>query len=79
MSESTSRSVPQPSAMCPECGGECVPAAVKVYHGLTPGEWYLQRPGVFFNGTSGLRALVCSHCGLTRFYAEKPGEFLPKT
>jgi len=80
MSESTSHPVPQPSASCPECGGDCVPVGVEVFGGgWVPGELYLQRPGVSWSGgTSTLRALVCCHCGLTRFYAEKPTELLPK-
>ena len=78
MSESTSHPVPQPSASCPECGGECVPVEVKVIADLYPGTVIIQLPGAFIRGISTLRALVCSHCGLTRFYAEKPAEFLPK-
>jgi hypothetical protein len=51
---------------------------VKVIADLYPGTVLIQLPGAFIRGISTLRALVCSHCGLTRFYAEKPAEFLPK-
>ena len=78
MPESTPHPVPQPSASCPECGGQCTPVQAHVFTGTVPGTLYIERPGAFFHGTSGLRALVCSHCGLTRFYTEQPGEFLPK-
>jgi hypothetical protein len=51
---------------------------VKVIADLYPGTVLIQLPGAFIQGISTLRALVCSRCGLTRFYAEKPAEFLPK-
>jgi hypothetical protein len=78
MLESTSHPVPQPSASCPECGGECVPAEVKISAGAHLGAMYIQRPGTFWHGSSTLRALACSQCGLTRFYANHPAELLPK-
>jgi predicted nucleic-acid-binding Zn-ribbon protein len=78
MPESTSHPVPQPSASCPECGGQCVSAEVRVSGMTFPGTVHVQRPDAFWSGTSTLRALVCSRCGLTRFYAENPAELLPK-
>jgi hypothetical protein len=82
MSESPSHPVPQPSASCPECGGECVPADPKVNLGIfgppNSGKFYLQRPDAFSRDELALRALTCSRCGLTRLYAEKPAELLSK-
>jgi len=68
MTESTSHPVPQPSASCPECGGECVPTVARVGTKAV----YLQLPGPFIRGVTSVRALSCTRCGLTRFYAETP-------
>jgi hypothetical protein len=81
MPESISHPVPQPSVACSECGGDCVPAELRTTGTLAapfPGTLFLQRPDAHSTGGSALRALVCSRCGLTRFYAEKPAELLPK-
>ena len=77
MPESTPQPVSQPSASCPECGGECVSVEPFVFTGAMPAVLYIQRPGAFWHGSSTLRALACAQCGLTRFYAKKPDELLP--
>ncbi len=76
--ESLSPSVPHPSASCPECGGDCVPATVSLLVGGHPGVLYIERPGALWPCSSTLRTLACTQCGLTRLYAEKPADLLPK-
>ena len=59
-------------APCPECGGLCV-------HAYTaPFTLGLLRSGSVFGGRSRLRAVACTVCGLTRLYALKPRELMPK-
>jgi hypothetical protein len=61
-----------PPAPCPECGGMCV-------HAYTaPFTLGLLRSGSVFRGRSRLRAVACTVCGLTRLYAQKPSELMPK-
>jgi hypothetical protein len=38
----------------------------------------LLRSGSVFRGRSRLRAVACTVCGLTRLYAQKPSELMPK-
>ncbi|HEX8034270.1 MAG TPA: hypothetical protein VF510_10500 [Ktedonobacterales bacterium] len=61
-----------PLPPCPECGGTCVQAHAL---GHTFG---VQRIGAVFGGFSPMRAIVCTRCGLTRFYALNPGAVIPR-
>jgi hypothetical protein len=60
------------SAPCPECGGEYVRAQTVL------GSFGVQGTGNYLAGATALYAVVCSHCGLTRFYAANPAAVLPK-
>jgi hypothetical protein len=57
---------------CPECGGECVRAQTVL------GSFGVQSTGGYLAGATALYAVVCSRCGLTRFYAADPAAVLPK-
>jgi predicted nucleic-acid-binding Zn-ribbon protein len=57
---------------CPECGGECVRAQTVL------GSFGVQGTSAYLTGVTALYAVVCSHCGLTRFYAADPAAVLPK-
>jgi len=74
MSDFPSHPTSAPSAICPECGGECVPVAVYVGPGTT---LMVQRPDALFTGVSGVRAQACTQCGLMRFYVATPARLDP--
>ncbi len=56
MAESTSPRQLPPPAPCPECGGECVHAAVR---SLDARPCYVQRPGAFLARRSARSGAVC--------------------
>jgi hypothetical protein len=58
---------------CPECGGECVHAANQTSYGtLTVRPFFDQPRFLLGKRNSLLRAVVCTACGYTRFYAKEP-------
>jgi len=61
-----------PLPPCPECGGVCVNASV------WSRSFGVQRLGAVFGGVSQMRAIVCTRCGLTRFYALNPSAVIPR-
>jgi hypothetical protein len=71
MSDPTRTAPPAPTP-CPECGGECVHAQTVL------GSFGVQGSSGYLAGATALYAVVCSHCGLTRFYAADPAALLPK-
>ncbi len=60
-------SLPAPTP-CPECGGERVQAGVSNHAFLVVND----PAKLFGQQASTLRAIVCTQCGYTRFYAVHP-------
>lgn len=63
-----------PATPCPECGGERVVARLRTQY---PRRDVKVAEAAFFPRSSPLRALVCTACGHTSFYATRP-EKLPR-
>jgi hypothetical protein len=65
--------IPTPAPTpCPECGGACVRAQTVL------GSFGVQGTGSYLAGATALYAVVCTGCGLTRFYAADPAAVPPK-
>jgi predicted nucleic-acid-binding Zn-ribbon protein len=65
-----------PLRPCPECGG----ARVHAYIASVPGSLSVANveSGGIFPKFSELRAVVCTNCGYTTFYAKQPEKLVPK-
>jgi len=60
---------------CPECGGKRIDAEIATH---TSGNVVLKQKYRLFTKTSRLTALICTNCGYTSLYADKPQNLIDK-